>query len=198
MSPFVIYQNVERFSQPTPSSLAEQVQWLRDRGAARIKHSGMTFLDHLAGTRDFLRQFGEPPAVVAAGLFHSAYGSSEFNRGLANPTDAEREALRGLIGPQAEELALLFGSIANRPNVLSNVALGLTRVRLRNGVDHDLSPDGACALLAIECANLLEQRIMGDLAGLVYHAQARGYLQPSGFCLARRRTVGQQLALEAP
>jgi hypothetical protein len=195
--PFTLYEAPQAMGEPTPSSLREQADWLTERGARRMRHSGRTFIEHLAGTRSYLLQFQEPPAVLAAGLFHSVYGTSQFSAAMLNASNGnDRVALRKLIGAQAEEIAMMFCQIDSRPAQLSNVALGQPRVRLRNGIDIDLRPDLASALLAIECANLLDQRELSELPGLVYHAQGRGYLGPNGFSLARRLSLEDQIERE--
>jgi hypothetical protein len=103
--------------------------------ADKVRHSGRTLFDHLCGTHELLREWGNRSDVCDAGLFHSIYGTRHF-RHRAWPLD-DRKTIVGLIGPEAEELAYLFCT-ADRPRAF--VEMPADR-RLRE----------------IEAANLIEQ-----------------------------------------
>jgi hypothetical protein len=82
--------------------------WLRERGTETIQHPGGTLYAHLCRVRDRLAALGHDADVQAAGLAHAAYGTDGFD--LALLFWRERDALRELIGPNAEELVYLYGA----------------------------------------------------------------------------------------
>jgi hypothetical protein len=73
------------------------------RGA---RHSGRAFFDHLKGTHDLLRDWGNPEYVCVAGLFHSIYGTQYFKHRCL-PLNRRNE-LASLIGADAERLVYEF------------------------------------------------------------------------------------------
>lgn len=129
-------------------------------GAGRVPHSGRTLRDHLVATADLLAAWGCSTDVRAAGMFHSIYGTNAFATSCMQAS--ERSRLRRSIGANAERLVYLF-SICDRPAALLR---GLADLQLTNRFTGE-----ACAvtreelrnLLAIECANLIEQAAVGGL-----------------------------------
>jgi len=118
-------------------------QFLLDAGTDKVRHSERTLFDHLCGTHNLLRMWGNEDDVCVAGLFHSIYGTNKFKH-KAWPL-SDRATIQGLIGLQAERLACRFGR-ADRPRAWFN------------GYEHLLPPDDVRALREIEAANLLDQR----------------------------------------
>lgn len=110
--------------------------FLENLGARRVKHSGRTLYDHLLGTYRLLTVDGRPPHVCLGGLYHSIYGTNQFQHVLTNG----RDRVRAVIGDEAEELAYLFSTI-DRPRCF------LTAPTIPHRRD----------LVAIEIANLTEQ-----------------------------------------
>ena len=94
------------------------------RGAKGKSHSGRTLYDHLKGTHDLLRDWGNSEVVYLGGLFHSIYGTRQFQH--ASLPLAERHALQKLIGPEAEYLAYVF-CVTDRPKVFLDSASIITR-----------------------------------------------------------------------
>jgi hypothetical protein len=82
--------------------------WLRERGTETIQHPGGTLYAHLCRVRDRLAALGHDSDVQAAGLTHAAYGTDGFD--LALLFWRERDTLRELIGPNAEELVYLYAA----------------------------------------------------------------------------------------
>lgn len=80
--------------------------FLRERGAERQDHTGRSLLDHLTGTYELLRRWQQPSQVCWAGLFHSVYGTESFGGAIVARDD--RDAVRGLIGVEAEALVYAF------------------------------------------------------------------------------------------
>ncbi|AQZ62466.1 hypothetical protein BKM31_14245 [[Actinomadura] parvosata subsp. kistnae] len=83
------------------------VQFLEERGTARIKLHHRSLLDHLVGTEQLLRSWGCPDDVAIAGLCHAVYGTD----GLVAPLVelADRPKLSALIGDAAESAVHLYG-----------------------------------------------------------------------------------------
>jgi hypothetical protein len=114
------------------------IRALKERGAHRCWHKHSTFLEHLVGVHNILRAWNESEIVARVGLFHSAYSNSYVNLALYDPA-SERNAMKELIGHEAEELVYLF-CIIDRQQVVVNTLLkqgfipmdGLTVPHLKN------------------------------------------------------------------
>ena len=65
-------------------------------GCYRPNHK--SFIAHLVGTASALAAWGEPPAMVAAGLLHSAYLYGEFGDGTRGVNRAKRRLLQERVG----------------------------------------------------------------------------------------------------
>ena len=83
-----------------------EVALLEELGAHLTSHSRRTLLEHLTGTHDLLAQWGNPPWLCAAGLFHSIYGTYIFDKRSADLS--MRVRIREVIGSRAEQLVYLF------------------------------------------------------------------------------------------
>lgn len=121
-----------------------------------VRHSGREFLEHLKGTHDILRDWGNPEHVCLAGLFHSVYGTQHFHHQSVDFKD--RPVIRALIGQPAERLVYLF-CVLDRPKVF----LDSDTIITRNFYDHhshqmvEIDRQTRNELIEIEAANLLEQ-----------------------------------------
>jgi hypothetical protein len=114
-------------------------------------------LDHLTGTYAVLRAWGQTDVVCLAGLFHSCYGTDAFATALFRAD--ERDAVRAVIGAEAEHLAHVFG-LADRRAIL--------RRFMRDG---SVGGDDGPAIAVVEMANHAEQMSCGasaEVAGLAY------------------------------
>jgi hypothetical protein len=149
------------------ASLPTLLEGLAELGADRIAHSRRSLAEHLAGTGAILRAWESEPDVCTAGMFHSVYGTNEFEATCVD----DRDRLRRLIGERAEALVRLF-HVSNRPYGL----LHASRLRDRfTGQGLEVCPSDLEALLEIECANLIEQRAGHRfLAELVQGGQGDG------------------------
>ena len=118
-------------------------------------HSGRTLRDHLVGTYEMLADWGCPEHVCTAGLFHSIYGTASYRN--ASTTFAKRDAVRAVIGADAEELAYLF-CIADRRGFFYETNSAQPRVwdRLAEALI-ETTPQRIDELLDVEAANLIEQ-----------------------------------------
>jgi len=71
-----------------------------------MPHSDRGLFDHLLGTRQLLLEWGSRPALCDAGLFHSIYSTEHYEQQAVPLT--MRDAVRQLIGDEAESLVWLF------------------------------------------------------------------------------------------
>lgn len=118
-------------------------------------HSRRTLLAHLRGTHDLLVEWANPPAVCAAGLFHSIYGTYAFDKRSADLS--MRGQVSDAIGAEAERLVYLF-CVTDRRCFYAH--LGESRFQLRDIVhDSDVALDrhSLAALIEIEVANMVDQ-----------------------------------------
>jgi (p)ppGpp synthase/HD superfamily hydrolase len=114
------------------------IEFLIDNGAGDNAHSKRNLIDHLLGTAELLKKWGCDNDVVLAGLCHSIYGTDSYHTVTVDPS--KREEVKTLIGKKAEALAWEFGN-RNHPRFASFI--------MNNEID----------LVAIECANLIEQKV---------------------------------------
>ena len=92
----------------------EMVQFLKDLGTNSIGHSGdKKYLAHLISVYNDVRSWGGPDYLARAGMFHSIYGTQLF-QGFTLPIE-ERDALKNLIGEDAEWLAFLNCFVHREP-----------------------------------------------------------------------------------
>lgn len=108
----------DKFKAPNPSTDAATAQrwheedealwkYVNDHVPDVLDHTGSAAFDeHLKGVQAVLRYWGAPTHLTNAGLFHSIYGTEGF-QGFSLPL-SQREAIRSLIGEQAEKLAFVF------------------------------------------------------------------------------------------
>ncbi len=139
--------------------------FLRERHAETIGHSGRTFLDHLQGTEKLLREWGMPAYVCDAGLFHSVYGTNIFT--LQSVSFDERDVVELLIGKKAEWLAYLF-CVAKRPQAFF-AAFDDNWIANRHAYHgHMVTNEEIQELIAIEVANHIEQDMGAELVAKVW------------------------------
>lgn len=91
---------------------SEVRRWLRQRGAETIQHPGGILYAHLCRVHDRLAELGCGVDVQLAGVAHAGYGTDGFDVTLLDRTD--RDALRKLVGDDAEALVYLYGACDRR------------------------------------------------------------------------------------
>jgi hypothetical protein len=96
------------------------VKFLESLGFNNVGHSRRTFFDHLVSTGSLLREWGCPELVYLAGLFHAIYETESFR--YENARALTREAVRSVIGSDAEKIAWLYG-IATGKSLWSQLTL---------------------------------------------------------------------------
>ncbi len=136
---------------------ADQLAFLEAHNIAVMGHSSRSLLEHLVGVSDLLDTWQAPPHWVAAGLFHSVYGTESYKQ-EALPLDL-RDDVRSVIGVPAEALAYTFGAM-----VKDTFEASVTQGRNFGVVDRHtdtlihLDSNQWPALCELVVANWLEQR----------------------------------------
>jgi len=155
--------------------------YLLAQGAAATPHSGYTLWDHLAGVHRILQACGAADYVCAAGLFHSVYGTNAFK--TVTVSTGRRSEVQNLIGRNAESLVWAFCNLP-RPQIFEkSLQGGQSYDWLDPLVAKDQQPQFYEDLLRLECANLLEQKILYRFPGLAKMACQFGMLDADGFAV---------------
>jgi hypothetical protein len=161
--------------------VAEFKAYLLAHGAEDRAHSGSNLWSHLSGVHDLLQRAGRQKYVCDAGLFHSVYGTQSFKQVTVDI--AKRSEVQALIGQQAEQLAFAFCELP-RPKLLE-IALRSKHIptEISAYAESKQTDQFYQDLLALECANLAEQRVLYEFPNLARHAQSLGMLDAEGFCI---------------
>jgi len=108
-----------------------------------MKHSGRSFFEHLINTSVLLLKEGAKEDVVAAGLFHSIYGTEQYK---IDGTLITPEQLKNVISPYSFKLVQTFCSLEHRRSYFLALANNFAITQQQ----HDL--------IQIQMCNLIEQR----------------------------------------
>ena len=87
------------------ASFQDLIAYFRALAVEDLEHSGGTYLGHCASVYRDLKKWGASEELARAGLFHSIYGTIQFDR-FALPLE-KRQEVRELLGEHAERLAYL-------------------------------------------------------------------------------------------
>jgi (p)ppGpp synthase/HD superfamily hydrolase len=171
---------------------------------------GRPFVDHMVGLASLLHHYGQPPAVVIAGLLHSIYGNGDFG---AFCSFARAQALiRREAGPEVEAYVSGFHRLAwNRrgierhaQEVVSYDATDRTCLvmRLANEIDHLLDDavlyrSDALQYLAARTERVPQYRALAETLGVSVIADdferlladVRTRSVPAGLCEPGTRRV---------
>ena len=151
------------------------------KGAGISAHSGRTLWTHLTGVHRILQVGKFADYVCAAGLFHSVYGTQAFKTVTVDKT--RRAEVQQLIGEKSESLVMAFCELP-RPKLFETTLQQGTQLLPDWMAQLDTTydkPQFLADLLALECANLAEQRTLHAFPRLAQHAQALGILDREGF-----------------
>jgi hypothetical protein len=127
--------------------LREFIRPLEER-AGGIRHSGTSLIAHLVGAYELLRGWNCAPYVCLAGLYHSVYGTKEFQDRSFSPD--ERQVVRKSIGTRAERLVYRYQATEKRQ----------LRAQVRSASDSGnvvSEESGLRDLLLLDLANEVEQ-----------------------------------------
>jgi hypothetical protein len=129
-------------------------------GARGIRHSGRALAEHLLGTFDLLDAWGCRLDACVAGGLHSIHGTNAFAAQCI--ADGERGTVAALVGADACRLVELFHRIDRPRAILEGFAAGHLVDRF-SGEIVQAKREELEDLLAIECANLVEQGAHGGM-----------------------------------
>ena len=85
---------------------------LQALGAGEFVHLNGPLSDHLCATENLLREWGNRETLCIAGLYHAVYGTDAIQGQLVGLD--YRGTIAGVIGPEAEEIAYLYGACARK------------------------------------------------------------------------------------
>ncbi|MEM7536546.1 MAG: DUF6817 domain-containing protein [Chloroflexota bacterium] len=88
-----------------PNRFKTLTNYFIEIGAEDIAHTEKTYLAHAIGVYNDMRVWTDDPAMAEAALFHSIYGTQQF-QGFKLPLE-RRDELKSMIGERAEKLAFL-------------------------------------------------------------------------------------------
>jgi hypothetical protein len=118
-------------------------------------HSSRTLNDHLKGTYQLLKLWGNTKSVCFAGLFHSVYGTNYFKTKTLEIT--ERKKIITLIGRKAERLVYLF-CLLKEESFFKNAEIRNNYIiQLQNGECIEIKLSVYKNLVEIAYANFIEQ-----------------------------------------
>jgi hypothetical protein len=135
----------------------DKERFLIEHHALAKSHSKRSLFAHLTGTRALLIDWHVDVPVSDAGLFHAVYGTESFPKPIM-PL-ALRDAVRAVIGDEAEFLAFVFGAMT-KESFYANLdrSEGYHIISRVDGSDIPLGATQYDALCHIFVANWLEQR----------------------------------------
>lgn len=158
-----------------PSKLKD---YLLNHSVDSAEHSGASLWDHLVGVHRILQVVGSDDYVCNAGLFHSVYGTQSFK--TVSVDKAKRSEVQALIGTQAQSLVWAFCSLP-RP-VLLESSLKQQSFDWADKLEGIANAKQFTKdLIRIECANLLEQKVLYKFPCLAQAAQGMRMLDREGF-----------------
>jgi hypothetical protein len=96
---------------PPQDAMLDDVRFkfLAAHNAENVKHGGSSLMRHLTAVQGLLIEWGGREALADAGLFHSVYGTESFTSSIL--ALELRNSVSEVIGPEAEELAYIFGAM---------------------------------------------------------------------------------------
>lgn len=86
--------------------MSDKDQRLAELDAGEFEHLDVSLIEHLSGTKNLLQQWEATIELQDAGLYHAAYGTSEFTKNLVSIN--QRDKVAGVIGQASEELVYQY------------------------------------------------------------------------------------------
>src|SRR5687767_4678538 len=90
---------------PMTATYKQMTDFLVDMGIEKVPHTQKSYLAHLIALHRFLKDEGYSDELCRAGMFHSIYGTQQFQGFKLDLS--RRPEVRDLIGERAEKLAYL-------------------------------------------------------------------------------------------
>jgi len=81
---------------------------LRELGAADFQHLNGPLINHLEGTYEYLKAWGNREELCVAGLYHAVYGTAAFDKSLISIS--KRDQIAEIIGPEVERIVYYYGA----------------------------------------------------------------------------------------
>ncbi len=79
---------------------------LQELGAGEFVHLNGSLIEHLKGTADLLKAWGNREELCKAGLYHAVYGTDGYDESLVDLS--MRHQVKNLIGTETEEIVYLL------------------------------------------------------------------------------------------
>ncbi|MFT2112603.1 DUF6817 domain-containing protein [Marinomonas sp. 2405UD68-3] len=86
--------------------MESKFQKLSDLGAGDFEHLNGSLISHLEGTYSLLSEWDASETLCDAGLFHTAYGTADFNEVMVSLD--RRKDISKLFGKEVEALVYLY------------------------------------------------------------------------------------------
>lgn len=151
----------------------------------QFPHARDVFSEHLLGTFGILSSWDYSPDITRAGLFHTGYSGDVFIFHYFNSwSSQDRQALRDIIGTQAELLVFLFGTVDrtsinqtlfSHPEAILNPEP--ITIRSRHGPLR-VTPEQQAAIMIITVADYLDQMVSVNGWRDVHQQEYPQYLYP--------------------
>ena len=132
--------------------------------AGQYRSNGKPFVDHLVGTASVAAASTARTDIVLAALCHASYNVGEWGNGVRGATPQRREAVRSVVGSDAEELVLGYRDLAWTNSVAVETAARYSQL---SAFERDV--------ITMRLANEIEER--HDL-GLFYSAKRLDDVNP--------------------
>lgn len=152
----------------------------------QFRGNGAPFLCHLVGTASILAKLKAAPAIVAAGLLHSAYSFGEFGCGTRTMTEGKREQVRAAGGADAESLVARYTALPwtqasiqaaiDHPGDLTDEERTVFLMRLSNEVDDNLDHSSLYSRKAEDMTHHPSAHLMSQIARALGYGSLAGAL----------------------
>lgn len=109
-------------------------RFLSDLNIEKISHTGKNYFSHLVNVYRDLKEWGCDEDLCCAGMFHSIYGTQQFQR-FKLPLES-RPQIRAMIGERAERLAYLNCAMF-RPSLDAAVEKGTGPYRITDRLTNE-------------------------------------------------------------
>lgn len=157
----------------------------KNREFQQFPHARDVFSEHLLGTFGILSSWNYTPDITRAGLFHTGYSGDVFIFHYFNSWSThDRQALRDVIGNQAELLVFLFGTLDRtsiNQTLFSESDATLSRepivIRSRHGPVM-VTPEQQAMIMIITVADYLDQMVSVNAWRGVHQQEYPQHLYP--------------------
>jgi hypothetical protein len=170
---------------------------LQALGAGEFVHLNGPLSEHLRATEKLLREWGNREPLCIAGLYHAVYGTDAIEGRLVGLD--YRTTIAGVVGPEAEEIAYLYGACARKS---FHGRIGTPQQQLFTDrftqTEYQITPSQLRDFCELTIANELELAVASEAFRSKYGAElAKFFRRMKGLVSdAAFRAVGQILCLD--